>query len=63
MDLENAAAGAEIAAVGGKKSIVETSVGAVAGMEKTSGVGENDLEQIIKGSIITKSLEHKIQQM
>ncbi len=63
MDLENAAAGAEIATVGGKKSIVETSVGAVAGMEKTSGVGENDLEQIIKGSIITKSLEHKIQQM
>ena len=49
MDLENAAAGAEIAAVGGKKSVVETSVGAVAGMEKTSGVGENDLEQIIKG--------------
>ena len=63
MDLENAAAGAEIAAVGGKKSVVETSVGAVAGMEKTSGVGENDLEQIIKGPTITISLEHKIQQM
>ncbi len=47
-------------------AVVGTSVGeenTAVGGGKTSVVGENDLEQIIKGPTITISLEHKIQQM
>ena len=49
MDLENAAAGAEIAAVGGKKSVIKTSVGAVGGIGNAVVAGGNDVGQIIKG--------------
>ena len=47
-----------------ENAVVGTSVGeenTAVGGGKTSVVGENDLEQIIKGPTITISLEHKIQ--